>query len=241
MSAIVVNDNNNKPIVLVAIIKNDIDMDEKDRKESQQCVNEFRRMMSFLNVYFQKYINEKNIKYMSVSIPTNVDCLKYMTTVMRSNVFNTLFEWLNYAETQAPNFDVKEIVQKNGINLTNFIAIIQKTPKTDVYSLYQGQKVYKEKFCSIDTAYGSGFENTFYKYILSRFPAMKTLMKNEISIKCVYISYFYPITTTFESQPEYSVFQFHFCNKTTYYLLMKGTEFQCEYILTSQIGRFNFV
>jgi hypothetical protein len=226
--------------VLIATIKNDSEMSEKDQFETKKCVNEFRRMMLTLNTYFQKYINNTDCKNMSVSIPTNSDCLAYMTRVTRSNVFNTLFEWLEYADKQQPNFDMTEIIQPNGVNLTNFIAIIQKTPKSDVYSFYQGQNVYKEKFCSIDTAYGSGFEDHFYQYILKRFPSLKDLTKEDIAIKCVYASYYYPITSTFDSNHEYTLYQYHFCNKTTYYLLLKNNVFQCEYILTPEIGRINF-
>lgn len=240
MSAVVTQGPNNKVNVLIATIKNDIEMTEKDQIETKLCVNEFRRMMLSLTVYFQKNTNLNNYKNMSVSIPTNSDCLAYMTKVTRSNVFNTLFEWLEYADKQSPNFDMKEVIQPNGNNLTNFIALIQKTPKTDVYSFYQGQKVYKEKFCSIDTAYGTGFEDHFYSYMLARFPSLKELKLEDITIKCVYISYYYPITATFESNPEYALYQYHFCNKTTYYLLTKNNEFQCEYILTPEIGRINF-
>lgn len=239
MSSIVVQNLENKPTVLIATIRTPNEMSEKDLIESKQSINEFRRMMTYLNVYFEKNKNA-SCKSMTISIPTNVDCLTYITRVIRSNVFNTLFEWLEYADKQVPNFEMKEAIQPNGVNLTNFIGIIQKTPKTDVYSLYQGKTVYKEKFCSIDTAYGSGFEKSFYYYIISRFESLKKLKIDDVSIKSVYISYYYPITTTFESQPEYSLFQYHFCNKTTYYLLMKGTEFQCEYILTSEMGRINF-
>jgi hypothetical protein len=164
-----------------------------------------------------------------------------MTRVTRSNVFNTLFEWLLYADQREPNFDMREIIQPNGVNLTNFIAVIYKTPRSNVYSLYQGQTVYKEKFCSIDTAYGTGFEDNFYNYIMFRFPSLKELKREEISIKCVYVSYYCPINVTFDSSYEYALYQYHFCNKTTYYLLLKNNEFQCEYILTPEIGRINFV
>jgi hypothetical protein len=241
MSAVVVQDAQNNVKVLVSMIKNENEMSEKDLTESKQCINEFKRMMVSLNVYFQQNANNANSKYMNVSIPTNADCLAYMTRVTRSNVFNTLFEWLEYADKKEPNLEIKEIIQPNGKNLTNFIAVILKTPKSDVYSLYQGQTVYKEKFCSIDTAYGTGFEDNFYKYMINRFPSLQKLTLEDVTIKSVFVSHYYPITKTFNSPPEYSLYQYHFCNKTTYYLLLKNNEFQCEYILTPEIGRINFV
>lgn len=238
--AVVVKDIDGKINVLLAIIKTDHEMSERDQKETKLCVREFRRMMLTLNAYFKKNINITNYKNMSISIPTNSDCLAYMTRVTRSNVFNTLFEWLEYADKQNPNLEIKEIIQQNGNNLTNFIALIEKTPKSDVYSLYKGTTSYKEKFCSLDTAYGSGVEEQFYSYIKLRFPSLKTLKKEDITIKAIYVSYYYPITTSFESNHEYSLYQYHFCDKTTYYLLLKNNAFQCEYILTPEIGRINF-
>lgn len=243
MSAVVIQDKDNKVHVLVSTIKNENEMSPMDVTHSKQCINEFRRMMVTLSLYFENNANLSNeIKSMSVSMSKEIDCLKHMTNVVRANVFNSLFDWLNYADLREPNFDMKEIIQPNGVNLTNFIACIYKTPKTNVYSLYQGDVVYKEKFCSIDTCYGTGFEDKFYKYIKTRFTQLKDMERNEISIKCVYVSYYCPISTQFDSvNYEYQLFQYHFCNKTTYYLLLKNNKFECEYILTPEIGRINFI
>src|SRR5215217_6982855 len=135
MTKVVALDDHDKINVLIAIIKNEKEMTEQDQKETKQCISEFQFMMLSLSLYFNKSINLTNsLNTTNVSISSNDDCLKKMTSIVRANVFNNLFEWLEFAEKMDPNFNIKQITQSNGINLTNFMSIIYKTPKPVVYA-----------------------------------------------------------------------------------------------------------
>jgi hypothetical protein len=240
MSAVVTQNQNNEVKVRMAIIINEPDIPPQALVEVKQCVDEFRNMMLTLNTFFSSNANVKPQKSMNVSIPTDQDCLAKMTGVVRANVFNSLLEWFQYADKKEPSFEVRQFVQPNGLYLTNFVAVIYKTPTSSVFTSYGGQKVYKEKFCSIDTCYGPGFEDAFYKYVSKRFTSLSGILATDIKIPNMYISYYCPIATTFDTGYEYTVYQFHFYNKMTYYLQLRGSEFVCDYILSTQIGQLNF-
>jgi hypothetical protein len=240
MSAVITQNSNNEVKVRMAIIINETEIPQQALIEVKQCVNEFQHMMTTLNIFFSSNANVKPVKSMNISIPTDQDCLVKITSVVRANVFNSLLEWFRYADGVEPNFDVKQIVQPNGLYLTNFAEIVYKTPKISVHTSYRGQKIYKEKFCSIDTCYGPGFEEAFCKYATKRFTSLTGLLTTDIKIPHMYISYYCPIEKTFDTGYEYTVYQFHFYDKMTYYLQLRGNEFVCDYILSTQIGQLNF-
>lgn len=201
----------------------------------QECVRIFGSTLSELaNIFGSSNTNYKNI---IININENENCLSKMQNTMHSLIINKLFHWFQYANTQSSDLNINAKSYCAGENLTNRVDILDRIPKQIICDAYS-RTPFREKMIVIDTHYGLGIENLFYEYIKNNFKLMSSLKLHNVLIEAIYVSYYYPIVDGV-TEKEFTVYQFFFYNKTTYYVLTHNNKIVCDYVLTSKKGELN--
>lgn len=228
------------PLFKIQCIRPTKDIDEKELREVNICIEEFNDILAELHFFFTRDFTKEESALIEFDVAEGSDCLQ--TYVLEQNKINTLlYKWVQNMNTfPSKSFSVgANIDQPNGIFLSNRVSILEKIPNESTYKEYTGI-VYKQHTTIIDTRFGTGFEDTFCEYINKRFQL--DLLNKQINVDMIYRSKDYEIFKLFDDVCDYKIYQFAFCNykksRLVYYLTVDDNNtFINEGILCTDYGK----
>lgn len=225
------------------------EINEELLPELYLCIDTFKNTLTILKKYFIKSVNIKKQNYMFIVLPSD-DCLIKMTNEINKRNLDPVREWFNYFQYNASNNNViiKKIEHGEQMYLSNYICILEKQLKSEIYNEYIGLKL-KIRSVLLDTHLKTGLELEILNYVKKNFNDVifKKMELNDIIIDKVVCTYYYDHNSDEYNNYLYASFQLPFYNylhgkgRFIYYLTIDSNlNMINECVLCSKFGQINY-